>query len=92
MMKVRYSFFFADDVHGMWHGPYDVSWGPAVYASNGDGNWDGHGHGHGNGHQATDDAISQFVSWFSVANSSSSSSFGTKISYASFSHASSSCA
>jgi len=40
--------YYADDVHGMWHHTYDISWNPAVYATNGNGDWDGYGHGHGN--------------------------------------------
>lgn len=41
----------ADDVHGMQHGSYDVSWCSAVHAANGHGYGNGHGHGHGYEHE-----------------------------------------
>ncbi|XP_019076397.1 transcription factor PIF1 isoform X4 [Vitis vinifera] len=71
------------------HGPYDVSWRPAVHATNGDGN--GHGHGHGDGYEPSNDAISLCFRWLNLAHNSCSSSFGSKISYASLSYAPHGC-
>ncbi|VVA15905.1 PREDICTED: mRNAion factor [Prunus dulcis] len=74
-LQVQIVTISADDVHGMRHGTYDVSWCSAVYAD-GDGYGNGNGHGNGNGgHDPAYDAISECASWFIHANSGCT--FGT---------------
>ncbi|KAF4378145.1 hypothetical protein F8388_009059 [Cannabis sativa] len=76
-----------DDVNGLRHGPDDVSRNATIHATNGNGNRNGHGHGNGNGIEPTYYALSKCVSWFTNVSTSYSSSFGTKVSYASLSYA-----